>query len=346
MVLLLGCASEVGAPKKAEAVKCEPHIGAIDRSGYLGRPQVQDFVSRVSARNGIPCAEIELALGQIEPQARALELISAPAERKTPWHQYRKIFLNVARQEAGAEFWRRNREALARAESVYQVPAEIIVAIIGVETFYGRNMGNFPVLDTIATLAFDYPPRSPFFSEELEHFLLLRRERDVEVSNAVGSYAGAMGLGQFIPSSYRNFAVDFDRDGRRNLFESEDDAIGSVANYFREHGWVQGTPVVTEVDVRGDGYQRLLGRGLELTITPEELRDAGILHPDLPRQGPASFFELEGERGKLYIVGHNNFYVITRYNRSPMYALAVYELSKAIRKTFQAEESLYSKAAR
>jgi membrane-bound lytic murein transglycosylase B len=340
MGLFSGCATEPTA-SPGTAVECTGRSGAEDRSGYLARPEVQKFMSEVATRNGYSCADIEQTIGAIEPQVRPLELISKPAETKTPWYRYRKIFLTTGRIEAGAEFWRRNADALARAQSTYQVPAEIIVAIIGVETMYGRNAGNFPVLDTLATLGFDYPPRGEFFRSELEQVILLRHEDPQRFLTARGSYAGAMGKAQFIPSSYRKYAIDFNGDGHRDLFESDEDAIGSVANYFQSFGWIYDAPVVTEAQVYGDAYKDLLGRGLEPIIPEAELRAAGVqTDPSQPGEGFVSLFDLDGENGLMHMVGYHNFYVITRYNRSPMYALAVYQLSKEIKQTYSAEQGV------
>lgn len=338
--LLSACAGESAVNSGVPAVEEGLKVGAIDRSGYLAREDVQQFISDVSTRNGLPRLEVERLLSGVEKQQKVIDLISKPAEGK-PWHEYRKIFVTPARAEAGAEFWRNNRATLERAEKTYQVPAEIIVAIIGVETFYGRNQGTFPVLDTLVTLGFDYPPRGEFFRQELENFLLLRREESLDFNGAIGSYAGAMGRGQFISSSYRNYSVDFDGDGKRDLFNSDQDAIGSVANYFKEHGWLWGGPVIAEVNVQGDGYKTLLDLGLEPTITETELHHAGVRFPEgRPRETIVSFFELEDEYNNLRLVGYNNFYVITRYNRSPRYALAVYELSLSIKRTLEAGDSV------
>jgi membrane-bound lytic murein transglycosylase B len=211
------------------------------------------------------------------------------------------------------------------------VPAEIIVAIIGVETYYGRQTGDYPVLDTLITLGFDYPPRGEFFTDELEHFLLLSREEGLEIASAEGSYAGAMGMGQFISSSYRQYAVDFDADGKRDLWNSTADAIGSVANYFRVHGWSSGAPVAFPAEVRGSNYRGLVDMGMEPTIDAGMLAAGGV-KPQEEIQGDArvALLEYDAGDGMQYWVGLNNFYVITRYNRSSLYAMAVYQLSQAI----------------
>jgi membrane-bound lytic murein transglycosylase B len=217
-------------------------------------------------------------------------------------------------------------------EAELGVDAQVIVAIIGVETRYGGNTGSHQVLDALATLAFDYPPRSKFFSSELEQYLILAREEDIDVLSTKGSYAGAMGYGQFIPSSYRRFAIDFDQDGRRDLWNSPADIIGSVANYMHVHGWTRGTTVAVRAAVSGDKYQALSEQGLKPQITVQELRRDGITPAAaVPEDARAVLISLEDEKGPEYWLGMNNFYVITRYNHSQLYAMAVYQLSQAIK---------------
>ena len=219
-------------------------------------------------------------------------------------------------------------EALARAEQEYGVPAQVIVSIIGVETFYGRNTGNYRVIDALSTLGFDYPPRAEFFRKELREFLLLAREEQVDPLSLKGSYAGAMGLPQFMPSSFRAYAVDFDGDGHINIWSNPDDAIGSVASYFKRHGWVAGEPVVIRADVTGDRADEGLTQGIEPVKTVGELRALGWSSHDALRDDmPVTAFRLEGENGPEYWMGLKNFYAITRYNRSVMYAMAVHQLS-------------------
>jgi membrane-bound lytic murein transglycosylase B len=223
---------------------------------------------------------------------------------------------------------------LERVEAELGVDAQVIVAIIGVETRYGGNTGSHQVLDALSTLAFDYPPRSKFFSSELEQYLILAREEDIDVLNTKGSYAGAMGYGQFIPSSYRRFAIDFDQDGRRDLWDSPADIIGSVANYMHMHGWTPGTTVAVRASVSGDKYQALSEQGLKPQFTVKDLRREGITPAAVvPEDARAALIALENKKGPEYWLGMNNFYVITRYNHSPLYAMAVYQLSEEIRQT-------------
>src|SRR5690606_14913137 len=255
-----------------------------------------------------------------------------PAERVKPWKEYRPIFITDSRIAQGVDFWRQNEEALARAEQVYGVPAEVIVAIIGVETFYGRNTGNYRVIDALSTLGFDYPPRQPFFRQQLKEFLLLAREEQVDPLTLKGSYAGAMGLPQFMPSSFRAYAVYFDDDGRIDILNNPVDAIGSAASYFKQHGWANGEPVVARAKVRGEHFSEGLTEGIEPVKTVGELRSLGWSTQDALRDDQkVTAFRLEADDGEQYWLGLPNFYAITRYNRSVMYAMAVHQLSEALR---------------
>jgi membrane-bound lytic murein transglycosylase B len=210
-----------------------------------------------------------------------------------------------------------------------------------VETRYGGNTGRHRVIDALSTLAFDYPPRSKFFRGELEQYLILAREEDIDQLTAKGSYAGAMGYGQFIPSSYRNFAIDFDADGKRDLWNSPADIIGSVANYMKVHGWTLGTTVATRATVSGDAYQAVLKQGLKPHTRIGELRHAGIEpQTTVPDDSLAALIELQYADGPGYWLGLNNFYVITRYNHSPLYAMAVYQLSEEIRQAREQAQQL------
>jgi membrane-bound lytic murein transglycosylase B len=307
-------------------------VGAQPGSAdYLARPQVREFIARMVAQHHFDQGEVERLFADVDQQESALAAISRPAETK-PWHEYREIFVTPQHIQGGVAFWKENRELLAKAERVYDVPAEIIVAIVGVETYYGHQAGDYPVFDTLATLGFDYPPRDDFFRQELEEFMLLSREEGLQIPAVIGSYAGAMGMGQFISSSYRRFAVDFDEDGQRDLWKSTADAVGSVANYFRVHGWISGAPVAIPAQVRGHKYRELLNRGLEPSIEADRLAASGV-RTTTPLDGDArvALFEYDAGDGMQYWVGLNNFYVITRYNHSSLYAMAVYQLSEGIK---------------
>lgn len=298
------------------------------------REDVRAFIERVNEQHGLDPATVRSILELARIQPPILEAISRPAERVRPWHEYRKIFLTEERISAGARFWTEHRAQIERVSAETGVAPEMLVGIIGVETFYGRIIGRYRVLDALATLAFEYPPRSAFFARELEQFLLLAGEQGFEVEIPVGSYAGAMGIPQFIPSSYRAYAVDGDGDGHIDLWNSIDDIFASVANYFKAHGWRAGEPVVAPAVPGGSDPSALAHQGLAPNTTVGELWAAGIgLAGPAPREpgAAAGLFVLESEQGPRYWAGFHNFYVITRYNRSLMYALAVHQLGDAIR---------------
>lgn len=299
---------------------------------YREHPKAQEFVDRMVTVHGFERAEVESLLKSATKQQSIIDAISRPAEKVKPWKDYRKIFIQEKRIEEGVNFWMENRDALKRAANEYHVAPEIIVAIIGVETFYGRIKGSYRVIDALSTLSFDYPKRSEFFTKELEQFLLLSREQKQSPLKLKGSYAGAMGYGQFIPSSYRNYAVDFDGDGFVDIWDNTTDAIGSVANYFTQHGWVEGGPVVFAATLsENTELDTLELNRLALTKTVAELAALGFHSNELLRgDDKAMPLQLEGEKGTEFWLGLNNFYVITRYNHSRLYAMAVYELSQLI----------------
>lgn len=292
-------------------------------------PGADTFVERVVAEHGLDAERVREVLAEARYRQSVIDAMERPAEAM-PWHRYRKIFLTDTRIDAGAEFWRANKALLEQVEAEFEIPAEFVVAIVGVETNYGMNPGSYRVIDALATLGFYYPSRAEFFSRELGQFLLLADEEDLPVTEIKGSYAGAMGLGQFIPSSYRAYAVDFSGDGRRDLWRSLPDALGSVANYFREHRWSPGGGVALPARL-ADG--ELPASELKLDTTLDELAEQGVEFDadGLAGDTPAMLIRLEQADGYEYRVGLNNFYVITRYNRSPLYAMAVYELAQAIK---------------
>ncbi|WP_461481809.1 lytic murein transglycosylase B [Porticoccus sp.] len=299
-------------------------------AGYLNSPEARVFADRMVSEHGFERAEIDALLAAAEKKQSIIDAMQRPAEKVKPWKDYRKIFITEKRIDEGVDFWRQNREVLKQASQQVQVAPEVVVAIIGVETFYGRIKGSFRVIDALATLSFDYPPRSTFFTKQLEEFLLLAREQRHDPLTLTGSYAGAMGYGQFIPSSYRSFAVDFDGDGFADIWENSTDAIGSVANYFAKHGWVMGGQVVTPAKARGDFDRQLLNQ-LKLEKTVAELSAMGFTPLEsVPMDGKGMPVQLEADEGMQYWLGLNNFYVITRYNHSNMYAMAVHQLSQLI----------------
>jgi len=322
------------------ATRCAPWFGAVSLFGavqlaeagdYDNSPQVAEFVGQMSRDHGFAPEQLMGVFREVQRKQSILDAISRPAERVKPWKEYRPMFLTDARIARGVDFWRQHEAVLARAEQEYGVPAQYIVSIIGVETFFGRNTGNFRVLDALSTLGFDYPPRAEFFRKELREFLLLAREEQLDPLTLKGSYAGAMGLPQFMPSSFRNYAVDFDGDGHINIWTNPDDAIGSVANYFKRHGWMAGQSVVSRATVQGERADQGLTTGIEPASTVGELRALGwSVHVSLRDDLPVTAFRLEGENGPEYWVGLKNFYAITRYNRSVMYAMAVHQLAQQL----------------
>lgn len=291
---------------------------------------IREFISQMVTRHKFDASHLEGVLRQARLRRDILRAISRPAEAK-PWKEYRPIFLTRKRIDGGRRFMQENAGILSRADASFGVPAEIITAIIGVETMYGRIKGSYPVIDSLSTLAFAYPPRSRFFRSELEQYLLMTREQEMDPLKQTGSYAGAMGMPQFISSSFRRYAVDFDGDGKRDLWQNNHDVIGSVANYFKRHGWRNDEPIAQRVTVKGEEYRALLGHGLKPKWTVAQLRAAGVEVPeDIPADRLATLIELDGAKGKEYWLGWHNFYVITRYNHSNLYAMAVYQLSQAL----------------
>lgn len=306
--------------------------GASSMAGDFSEdPGAKAFMDEMVKDYGFSEKELKSWLSQAKKQQSILDAISRPAEKTKTWGEYRKIFVTPSRTNKGVDFWQRNSETLAKAEETYGVPAEIIVAIIGVETRYGQHMGGYRVLDALSTLAFDYPPRSPFFTKELREFLILAREQKRDPLSLKGSYAGAMGFGQFMPSSYRAYAADFDDDGFIDIWENRDDAIGSVANYFVRHGWVKGEPVVIRARTEADYDKKILNDSLKPLHTVASLKEKGFIPLiEQPANEKASAIELEGDDGAEIWIGLTNFYAITRYNHSRLYAMAVYQLSQEI----------------
>jgi membrane-bound lytic murein transglycosylase B len=295
------------------------------------------FVDRMVAKHGFDRAAVAETVAGATIDDSILQAISRPAERVAPWYEYRKIFLTPARIDAGVEFWRSHAAVVEAAAQRYEVEPQLLLAIIGVESLFGQRMGRYRVLDALGTLAFAYPPRASFFASEFEAFLLMSREEGAQVLDVLGSYAGAMGAGQFIPSSFRAYAVDGNDDGRRDLWQDWEDILASVANYFDAHGWKPGQPIAVEAVKSPDWSGTEPKQSLNLTETVGSLRNVGyVFETDLPDNAPAMVFSLEhDENSTEYWVGFHNFHVITRYNRSVKYALAAYQLSLAIRDAYR-----------
>ncbi|WP_374087798.1 lytic murein transglycosylase B [Methylomicrobium lacus] len=293
-------------------------------------PEKSAFIDTMVAKHKFAEDELEEVFDQVKINDEVLKKMAAPAEGM-PWHKYRKIFLTEARIKEGAAFWRQHAETLTQVSEQYGVAPEIIVAILGVETLYGRRTGSYRVIDALSTLAFNYPPRSRYFTGELEQFLLLCREEKVNPLQPTGSYAGAMGMPQFMPSSFRSFAADFDRDGNRDLWHDPKDAIASVANYFRAHGWVKNQPVAVRVFAKNAGYKTLLNDKFKAYLRISELESGRVeFSRPLPLDSKVNLLALEQEHGDELWAVLDNFYVITRYNHSSLYAMAVYQLSQAL----------------
>ena len=310
----------------ALAAPCPP-AAAIDAE----RDDVRKFMEEMRRKHGFDEAWLAGVIRDAEPQPRIIELMTKPAEQAMTWGAYRGHFLTAERIAAGLQFWVEHRDKLAVTERETGVAARTIVGILGVETFYGRITGRYRVLDALATLAFDYPPRAPYFRGELEEFLLLARENQIDTAAVLGSYAGAMGRAQFMPRSYRAYAQDGDGDGRRDLWGSWDDVIASVAHYLAKHGWRKGEPVLAQA---GPWFPRLDGiatGALAPDTTVKALRDRGLAFVAPPGEtAPAVAIRVDGTAGREYFVGFHNFGVVTRYNRSILYALATEDLGAAV----------------
>ena len=298
---------------------------------YGKNASVKVFIDEMVAEHNFDRATLAQLFSQAEKKQRILDAISRPAEKTLTWADYRKIFVTDTRIKGGVEFWQENEAILNRAAKEFGVPEEIIVAIIGVETRYGGNKGSYRVIDALSTLAFDYPRRSKFFRKELKEFLLLSREQQQDPLDLIGSYAGAMGYGQFIPSSYRAYAVDYDKDNFADIWNNTEDAIGSVANYFKRHGWKAGEQVAVRTRVK-EGYdQSVINDSLKPKRDLAALKAKGFAPiGNLQDAQPASAIRLEGQYGTEYWIGLQNYYVITRYNHSRLYAMAVWQLSQEI----------------
>lgn len=297
----------------------------------MARDEVREFAAEMREKHGFDAEWLDAVLGQAVSRPRIIELMKRPAEAVLPWHRYRDHFLTEERIAAGVAFWTENRDAIARTEQSSGVAAHVIVGILGTETFFGRITGRDRVVDALATLAFDYPPRSRYFRSELEQFLLLAREEELDATSVQGSYAGAMGRAQFMPSSYRAYAVDGDGDDRRDLWGSWCDVLASIANYLAEHGWRSGEPVVTAASPWFPAVEELAAGKLEPDTTVKALRDRGLrFDTELGDEAPAFFVRVAGDDGPELRVGFHNLGVITRYNRSILYALVVDELGRRI----------------
>lgn len=307
-------------------------FAASAKVNYAQRADVQSFIDEMVDKHGFNRTDLEKKFAAAKRLDNVLESIAKPAEKELTWKQYRPIFVTKNRSSKGVKFIEKYRAVFERAEKEYGVPLEIIASIIGVESYYGKHTGKYTVFDSLTTLGFDYPPRSKFFKSELKQFLLLSKEEHIDINTMTGSYAGAMGMPQFISSSYRRYAVDFDGDGKRDLWNSIEDVIGSVANYFSEHGWKKGMKVAHPVTLTNKSAV-LKENKLKPYISVDELRKKGVnIDASIDGNQMASLLKFKGKRGDEYWIGLKNFYVITRYNHSDLYAMAVFQLSEKLEK--------------
>lgn len=313
-----------------------PSAHALNPVSY---PALRTFSAEMTDRYGFSAKQLRRAFRCAKIRPEIVEAMERPKE-SLPWYEYSKIFLTPENVRRGARFWKKHAAALARAHEQYGVAPEVIVALIGVETQFGRNQGGYPILDSLVTLMLKYPPRAAFFRTELTDFLRLTRELNLDPCRVKGSYAGAMGLPQFIPSSYLRYAVDFDGNGKRDILGSPEDAIGSVAHYLKENGWEADAPVADDVRLEGTLYFWIEKLGLKPALSVRQLTRYGIFPRHLDNaERRAALIPLEGKHGPFYRLGYNNFYVITRYNLNKRYAMAVYDLSEMIRQRMEDKSS-------
>ena len=317
-------------------VACISSAVGAPAGSFANDPAAIEFARDLEQRHGFNADTLLDQFAQTQPNAKVLQLIKPPSSpTQRSWERYRPRFLNNVRIDGGVRFWQENTVALARARAMFGVPEEIIVAIIGVETVYGRNTGGFSVFEALATLAFNYPRRAEFFRQELEQFLLLARENQMDPLAIKGSFAGAIGIPQFMPGSQRRYAVDFDGDQRVDLSASVDDAIGSVARFLEQHGWQAGQPIAVPASVSGEPDRALIEAGIRPTLKVADLAERGI-KANLDNNATVTLVDLVSpNRATEYWLGFENFYVITRYNRSSFYAMSVFQLAEEIRKRKQ-----------
>lgn len=314
-----------------QGVLCLAAFGLVANASadYREHPKAQAFVNKLVEEHGFERKDVLNVLARAEKKDSILKAISRPAEKRLTWSEYQDIFLNKKRIDGGRAFLKKHKAIFDRVEKDYGVPREVITAIIGVETYYGGNKGSYRVIDSLATLGFDYPPRATFFEKQLVEAFLLAREQGLDISELTGSYAGAMGFGQFIPSSYRAYAIDYDRDGVADIWNNEEDAIGSVANYFAEHGWKVGAPIAHPVTLSRSVDESVINDRLKPKHNAGKLRDWGVELPvSVYGSEPAALVRYDGKQGVEHWAAWHNFYVTSRYNHSRLYVMAVYQLSQ------------------
>jgi len=306
---------------------------AASVGSYAERADVKQFVAEFAKKHQWKESELMTIIAQGEKKQKILDAISRPAEKRLNWGQYRNIFLEPQRIQQGVAFWKEHKALIEEISEQYQVAPDIIMAIIGVETRYGRLTGGYRVLDSLLTLGFDYPKRGKFFRGQLEQFLLLSKEQGLDATQLTGSYAGAMGYGQFIPGSYRSFAVDYDKDGVADIWNNPADAIASVANYFAKHKWTYGDLVAVPVTLaKGQSIdEQLITGSVKPKKTVAQLRKAGVpIGRQIADTEKVALMKFETAEGVEYWLGFDNFYTITRYNHSQLYAMAAFQFSKLL----------------
>ena len=323
-------------PRRSPASAAAPIASGID---FSAREDVREFITSLAAKHGFVESELRFMFSRARHYPAIIDLITPPTHpRARSWQAYRARFIEPIRIQGGIALWNKYERELARAQAEYGVPAEIMVAIIGVETVYGKNSGNWRVIDALATIAFGYPKRAEYFKSELENYLLFARERDLDVFSVRGSYAGAIGIPQFMPSSWRKWAVDFDGDGRIDLRHSVADSIGSVGSFLKGHGWVADAPIAFPAQVEGNEYRTFVARDILPSVASGEIArfgvgSAALARANLPPDTLTALIDLvTPDQPTEYWLGLQNFYVITRYNRSSFYAMSVLELAQAIRR--------------
>jgi len=327
-------ASEV---KSSKDVPTTPKIAEIDHTTSIKiSADEQKFVDNMVEKYQLDAQKMTQWIAMAETKQSIIDAMNRPAEGVLSWTKYSKIFLTERRLKEGLEFWKTYQEELTRAEQTYGVPAEMIVSIIGVETSYGRIKGSYRVLDALYTLGFHYPKRGKFFKSELGHFFRLSEQHNWQPETRIGSYAGAMGYGQFMPSSYISYAVDFDDDGTTDLINNPVDAIGSVAHYFKRHGWKKDQEVVIRARITNWKASKLAGRSTKTKYTVAGLKQKGVVtSANIAVDTKVSLMSFDHETKNEYWMGLQNFYVISRYNRSHMYSMAVHQLSQQLKKAYK-----------
>lgn len=308
------------------------NASAIDPAKY---PLLTEFINELVSKHNFDKSELNQLFANVKLKHNVVKAMKRPAE-KMPWYRYKQLFVFDAQVTLGVQFWKQHERALARSSAKFGVAPEVIVAIIGVESRYGTTLGRYRIMDSLTTLMLLYPRRSNFFRQEMREFLLLTKEEGLDPLTIKGSYAGAMGVPQFIASSYRHYAIDFNGDNKRDLISQPVDAIGSVANYLKKHKWKPNELIASEVKLSGNASpEKAVTKGLKTGTSVAQLRKHGVKPTsEVSKETRVGLVELEGEQGKIYRLGFDNFYVITKYNRSTLYAMAVYELSQKIAEAY------------